>query len=164
MLNRLGNSIFFCIGGFVTWFLLRLLQDLGAAQAGMSDAGSGSGVPIRGTISLWLFCSYFFVGAVSVILTNDKSILLAVFFMAHILLLVAYCLVCSIGFDDGEFLKTAFIFALIITVFYSPWLILWKSVLKNAKLQKFPQSNETSDVKSSEERKNSEQPRIKAKY
>jgi len=125
-------------GGIFTWFVLRLLRALAASQSGMSA------VPIPGplipdAVIADLFCSYFAASAIGAFIARTKIGLLTAAGLSHLLLLLAFCAIAfSICYSDGSGSANDHHFAgilrlaVIVAVFYSPWLCLWVLLLVQA--------------------------------
>jgi hypothetical protein len=131
MRRRTVASCLFLVGGLVTWLLTYMLHGLAASQAGMS-AGPISSAPNRDTLIVWLLCSYFLASAITCAMFVKKSSLIRAAILAHLLVIIAFCLICFdfLDGDIGLFIKSILIFAFFITVYFLPWVILWMNIVK----------------------------------
>ena len=133
MFRRIIASCLFLVGGLLTWFAIEILHELAASQAGMS-AGPVSGFLNREKLVMWLLCLYFLSSAFSAVLLNKKADLIGTAILAHLLLIVAFCILCSEDSDEdiGKFFAEALTMAVIMTTYFLPWMILWKSIVKKS--------------------------------
>lgn len=129
MIWRILASFAFVVGGVLMWFVLAGLRGFATMQAGMS-AVSVAGPPSSEALIPWFVCSYFAVSAVGVLVFKRRSGLMSVAAVAHLMALVAFCLLCSEGSQDSrKFIGEALILGLLTLLVFSPWLCIWCSLL-----------------------------------
>lgn len=133
MLRRVLSCITFLTGGIIAFFVLSVFAALGHMQAGMS-AVSVAGKTNCDAVILRLTCSYFVINAIGVCVTQKKSVLMAVCIISHLVLFIAFCLLCSEGFGGsvGTFVGGLLALSIGMAIFFCPWFITWGLILKKA--------------------------------
>src|SRR5271165_6169532 len=122
MLRRILTSIAFLLGGAGTVFIVLALSGLAHSQAGMS-AVSVSGSSVDSWIP-WIAGAYFVLSAISILLARKREGLILAAILSHFVLLILYCAICSEAWDreSGKFWSAVVTLAIIMLVFFSPWL------------------------------------------
>lgn len=116
----------FVIGGIVTLAVFWVLGTLGHMEAGMS-AGAVPATPFVDALIPWFAISYFVVSAIGILIARKRDTIRLVAVLAHLMLLVTFCLFCleaSRG-TESEFYLNVVKLAVIIAVFFSPWFAIW---------------------------------------
>ena len=99
-------------------------------QAGMSPAAtaesSGSELAIP-----WTVCSYFVLSALGILVIRKRTALRKTAVIAHLLLLIGFCLVVSTIHRQsiGGFLARIVVLGLIGVILCSPWFAVWYALL-----------------------------------
>lgn len=137
MLKRVIFSTAFAIGGIVTLLILLFLSGFGQAEAGMS-AGSVSSQSPSDSAMIFLICGYFFVSAFGIMISKSPSVLWLWAVLAHALLFIAYVMIfISTKKADGyKWLSEAIEIAIIMAVYFLPWLIVWGIILSRKDTKK----------------------------
>lgn len=131
--NRTARNIaagLFIAGAILTGFILEIARGFGRAQAGMS-AGTVPGAPSRDATVIPLLCSYFAVSAFGVLTTNEQRTLRKFAVVAHLLAFIAYGIICSEA-RPGKILSSVLTLAVIMVVYFLPWVVVWLVVLAKA--------------------------------
>ena len=123
----------FLAGGILTLLVLLGLQAFAKAIGGMS-AGVGASSDSSDKITTLLICSYFFVSAFGLFISKTKRALWVWAIAAHTTVLIAYAIVFfstkNNDTDGYTWRGVATKLAVIMVVYFSPWLLLWLRVLK----------------------------------
>lgn len=130
MTGRIIASLWFVVGGIITWFVLTVLRGFASSQAGMS-AGAVSGPPSVDALIPWLACLYFVVSAAGVVVCRKREALRVVAAVAHLFLLSAFFALCAEGLGKGseKFFTGLLLLSVLTAVFCSPWLAVWGFIL-----------------------------------
>jgi hypothetical protein len=139
MFKRAIFSKAFVIGGIITLFVLLLLHSFGQAEAGIS-ASSVSPESPSDSVIISMLCGYFFISAFGLVVSKAKSALWFWAVLAHALLVIVYVVIfASTKTNDSDGYKwptEVFQLAMVMAVYFLPWLILWAVVLLSKNVRK----------------------------
>lgn len=126
MKRRFLASAAFLIGTVMTWYVFRLLHALGAMQSGMS-AGPIPGAPTSESLIPWFAYAYFAISAIGVLMAKKRRGLWLIAGLAHLMLLITFCLICSEPRDESfsNFFSEALTVAFSMAIYLTPWNSVW---------------------------------------
>jgi hypothetical protein len=136
MIKRASFSTAFVVGGIITLLILLALQGFAQAEAGMSAVSVSAEGPSDSAI-IFVICGYFFLSAFGIAVSKTKSALWLWAALVHALLVIDYIMMLlsvKSGDPDGhKWLSEAGELMIIMTVYFAPWLILWRIILLSKK-------------------------------
>jgi hypothetical protein len=117
----------------MTAIILHFVGKLAHAEAGMSDSPI-PGSPLAEALVPWFAILYFAVSMVGILVARKRDSLLIMAVLAHLMLFITLCLLCSEDSEanTGNFIADCFSLGLIIAVYFSPWFVLWGVILAKA--------------------------------
>jgi hypothetical protein len=135
MSSQARAPLFFLLGLGIAIFAL---LGLGALDRGLSGFGDGSTgrsntTGIFNAVFGLLVCSYFVLSAIGVLINNTRASLVKAAVVSHSPLLAAYGMVFFQSMGGSTALSGMALISVVALVFFSPWIALWRSVLRNAR-------------------------------
>jgi len=124
----------FVAGGIVTFLISLVVCGFGQAQAGMSAGPTQSNGP-SDFITISMICGFFFVSAYGIAVSKTKSGLWFWAILGHALLAIDYIMLAlsmKRNDPDGyEWPSQARNLAIIMAVYFAPWVFIWTMILTN---------------------------------